>query len=222
MTIATDLTSSSFTPVIFNTMRILKKINPGDTYLEAYLGHYQRHKENFFDHYHLAWIFGIEKQPKRIMEIGTRTGISLCQILSSLMDYEGLKVVSFDLFNDGYCSPEIVKMYLKYLNLPYQKVEFVIGDSKLSVPDYKRNNPDQKFDWVLVDGGHDRETARIDLENSWELVDKGGVIVFDDISTAPGECGLIDVWDEFKNAHLAEFIYTENLNGKGTAWGIRQ
>ena len=213
---------SMINSAVFNTLRILKKVNQGDTYLENYLGHYHRHKEKFFDHYHLAWIWGSKNNPKRIFEVGTRTGLSLCQLLSSLMDRENLRVVTCDLFNDGYVSVNLVLMYLKYLNLPTDCIEFLIGDSKETIPKFKTNHVDEKFDWVLVDGGHDRETAKADLANVWELVDKNGILVFDDISTNPGECGLIDVWDEFKGCHPNEFTYFEDFNGKGTAWGIKK
>ncbi len=207
---------------IFNTLRILKGVNPGDAYLEAYLGHYAKRKEKFFDLYHLAWWFATEFKPKFIMEIGVRTGISICQMLSALYPINATeKVVLFDIFNDGYCSPEIVKINLKHLNIPIDKIEFFTGSSLDTVPQYKKTFPEQKFDWILVDGDHIRETARKDLENVVDLVEKNGLIVMDDLSEEPGECALLPVWNEFKEAHKDKFIWSENLNGKGIGFAQR-
>lgn len=205
--------------VIFSVMRVLKKVNPGDLYYENYLWHYQKNGEKFFDIYHLAWAIAIEKKPKRILEIGTRTGISLCQLLSAYVDYKGIeRIVSCDLFNDGYISPGLVKLNLKTLNIPQDvidKIEFLIGDSKTLIPQLK-----EKFDWVLVDGDHSELGARTDLENARTLVEQGGVLVFDDI--APDGMSLLPIWEEFKNNHLEEFEWFQNLDGKGCGWAIKK
>lgn len=208
------------THMVLSVMRTLKRVNPADTYYESYIGHAQRQGDAFFDHYHLAWLWGMAKAPTRILEIGTRTGISLCQLLSALSQRDGLDVVCFDLFNDGYISPKLVELNLKALNLNVP-VNFVKGDSAQTVPDYFSANPDKKFDWVLVDGNHDKTAARIDLENVCNHVAPGGILLFDDISTDPGECGLRDVWEQFKAEHSDLFRYGEDYNGKGLGWGLR-
>jgi len=209
--------------VIFSILRILKKVNPGDLYYEAYLGHLAKRQGTFFDIYHLAWSWAIEHRPKRILEIGTRTGLSLCQLLSAYIDYSPIeRIVSFDLFNDGYISPALVKLNLKALNIPQSiidKIEFNIGDSRSTVPLFVQNNPTQKFDWVLVDGSHEKLDARLDLENVVNLVDTGGVLVFDDIS--PDGMSLDDVWQQFKIDYKDKFEFSENYDGKGVGWGIR-
>lgn len=212
--------SKLFTPVVMHTMRVLKGYNPADTYLENYYWHFEQHRELFFDHYHLAWIMGCYKPPKRILEIGTRTGISICQLLSAYLYYNDVQAICFDLFDDGFISEKLVQRNLKALNIPQEIVTFVKGDSRETVPDYLQRNPEAQFDWVLVDGGHEREVAWADLENVWQAVEPGGLLIFDDIS--PTGCGLIDVWDRFKEAHPDEFDYCEDMNGKGTAWGVRQ
>lgn len=210
------------THMVLSVMRTLKRVNPADAYYEAYLGHAARQGDQFFDHYHLAWLWGMAKQPKEILEIGTRTGISLCQLMSAVSSPQDLNVVSFDLFNDGYISPKLVEMNLKALNLPTDKIQFVKGDSAQTVPDYFKQNPGKTLSWSLIDGNHERVAARIDLENVAPHVSAGGILVFDDLSTAPGECGLIDVWESFKSDHASEFEFGENINGKGVGWGIKK
>lgn len=208
------------TPVILNTMRVLKRVNPGDTYLEAYQDKYRRDPA-FFDQYHLAWIVGTLRRPRRVLEIGTRTGLSLCQLLSSLVSHDGLEVHSFDLFNDGFISPKLVELNLKVLNLPHQAVQYHVGDSAETVPEFLALHPHFQADYALVDGDHSKAAARRDLELVAPIIAPGGVIVFDDISTAPGECALLDVWEAFKLAHEGAFIFGEDLTGKGTAWAIK-
>lgn len=206
------------TAAIFNTMRILKKINQGDTYYENYLGHLSRNPR-FFDTYCLLWQIGTMMAPKRILEIGTRTGISLCQLLSSYIDLSAIEeIITIDPY-DLYTSPKIVEMNLKYLNLPTEKVKFIVGMSGVEVPKLEG----KKFDYILVDGDHTREVARKDLELCHDLLDKGGIVVFDDISPAPGECNLLPVWQEYTEAHKDDFILNHfNLTGKGVAWAVKK
>lgn len=210
--------------VIFSVLRTLKKVNPGDLYYEAYLGHLAKRQKSFFDIYHLSWAWAIEHSPKRIMEIGTRTGLSLCQLLSAYIDHSKIeRIVSFDLFNDGFISPSLVKLNLKTLNIPQSvidKIEFIIGDSKHTVSKFIQENPDQKFDWILVDGSHEKLDARLDLEAVRPLIAQGGVIVFDDIS--PDGMSLDDVWQQFKKDYENEFEWFENYDGKGVGWAIKK
>jgi predicted O-methyltransferase YrrM len=206
--------------VIFSVLRTLKKLNPGDTYYENYLWHLNKRQETFFDIYHFAWSWGIEHQPKKIFEIGTRTGISLAQLLSSYVDYSKIeKIVTCDLFNDGYLTPNLVKMYLDYLGIPQniiEKVEFLVGDSKITIPQFKKMNPNFFFDYILVDGSHDQKDARTDLENVSSLIEKSGVLIFDDIALDGMNLG--DVWQDFKNSHTQDFEWHEDYNGKGLGW----
>jgi predicted O-methyltransferase YrrM len=205
---------------IFNTLRILKKLSPTDTYLEAYLGHYAKRKETFMDTYHFMWFIGSVVKPRRILEIGSRTGISICQLLSAFVDHSIIEnIVLCDLFNDGLCTPELVFKNLQHLNIPTDKVKFLLGDSLTQIPAYMLRYPDSKFDYILVDGCHDKDYARQDLANAVNLLDVGGYILFDDI-TEDG-CSLQDVWDQFKELNKANFIFGENHDGKGIGYARR-
>jgi predicted O-methyltransferase YrrM len=100
------------------------------------------------------------------------------------------------------------------------KIHFLVGDSKVEVPKYMQNNPDTKFDYILVDGSHDKLDAKIDLEMVEPLVSDGGVIVFDDIGI--DGCDLKDVWENFKSAYPNTFDYAEDYNGKGVGYAIKK
>ena len=100
-----------------------------------------------------------------------------------------------------------VRRNLDYFNIPVDIIQFISGDSKKTVPEYFRNNPQKKFDYILVDGAHDKETAFIDLENIVEHVADKGIIVFDDISDRSYD--LLDVWIRFKGIHKDTFDFVE-------------
>jgi hypothetical protein len=212
-----------FTPAIFAILRALKPLNVGDNYYEAYRGHYEKDPDNFFDQYHVAMWYGFKLPPKRILEIGSRTGLSASMLLSGIYDLSLIeRVVLLDPWPDGYASAGIVRMNLKRLNLWTDKIELVKSFSQDWCP--KAIDKGDEFDYVLVDGDHEREAAARDLALAWPLVAKNGVLVFDDVS-ADG-CDLLPVWDDFieqlGSDPKAKFTEQRVLSGKGTAWIIKQ
>jgi len=209
------------TSIIFNNLRVLHKLTPQDTYIANYLWHLEKEKENFFDIYCLAFWWGSYFRPKRIMEIGSRTGLSLVQLLSAYPAHpKDMRVVLFDRWDDGLSCPELIKKHLDYLGIPMDSIEFYTGDSKETVPEFKKYNPNEKFDWVLVDGSHEYDWVKNDLQNVVDIIAKSGVIVADDLSGEAGP-GVAKAWDEFKEKYFDEFSWNEDHSGKGTAWAIK-
>lgn len=202
---------------VMNNVRILAPHNRSDTY---YANMFRlADQDYFFETYQvIAWA-GLHIRPKRIMEIGTRNGGSLVQLLSMYHRYDGMQVVCFDLWRE-IGSPRAVRCNLRRLNIPTEIVEFISGDSRKTVPAYKQEHPHMRFDYVLVDGGHDREVARADFQNVFDMIDSGGILIFDDIG--PESYQLIDVWREFQAAHPEQFDWYEKLWRKGVAWAIRR
>lgn len=113
-----------------------------------------------------------------------------------------------------------VKRNLKAFNIPSDKINFVSGDSKVSVPEFFRKYPDKKYDYILVDGGHDELTAITDLENVVNHVNPKGIILFDDIM--PESYNLINVWNKFKEKHKNDFDFFEIYHRKGTAFAVKK
>lgn len=203
------------TNYVFNTLRILKARNKGDTYYEEYLKHYAREGDDFYDHYHLAVETVCVRPPKRILEIGVRTGICICNMLSAYIDPSIVeRVTLIDVWDDGFASPNLVKMNMKTMSIPFDNVEFITGDSLIEVPKLEGT-----YDWILVDGCHDKRVAKEDLDNVVRLCETGGMIVFDDIS--PFGCDLVDVWNDFKAQYAGHFHFNENMNGKGVGWAVK-
>lgn len=205
----------------YAVMRALRPLVPADTYYENYLAMRKKYEPNFYDIYQLIWLIGSQLAPKRILEIGTRSGISLCQLLSSYIDLGTVEfIVTIDLF-EHWLKPEIVIANLNHLNLSCPApCHIVRGRSDEVLP--KLLEQKKLFDYILVDGCHEAAVAMKDLEMSHPLCAPGGIVLFDDISKNPGECGLVTVWNAFKTAHADEYHFFERLEGKGVAWAVQR
>ena len=226
--------------LIDNIIR-LQKNNRYDRYWEELLQ--LSTNPDFFEPCLLQYWIGKRYRPETILEIGTRTGGSLIALLSSYSSFENIQVVSFDLWRETSSTlwlgkipviRSLIKLYpfnrllslytlkknLRLFNIPFANIKFVSGDSRITVPSYFRQNPERKFDYILVDGAHDKETAYIDLENIAPHVASNGFILFDDIS--PDSYNLISIWNKFKEIHNHEFAFYESFHRKGLAWAIRK
>jgi len=203
-------------PFILNNSRILARYNRRDHY------HRELRKraagEYFFETAMVVSWIGLALRPRRIMEIGTRNGGSLIDLLSVYPDYQGVSVVCFDIWRE-IGGPGAVRRNLRLMNIPDCLARFVSGDSLKTVPAYKLSHPNAAFDYILVDGCHEAPAARVDLANVVDLLAPGGVIVFDDIG--PHGYRLLEVWRDFQAGHGAEFRWYENLWRRGVAWAIR-
>ena len=113
-----------------------------------------------------------------------------------------------------------VRNNLKAFGIKSDKIKFISGDSKITVPNYFKINPTKKFDYILVDGGHDDYTAECDLENVVNHVAPKGIILFDDIM--PESYNLIGVWKRFKEKHMNEFDFYQIEHRKGIAWAVKK
>ncbi|HEY0708741.1 MAG TPA: class I SAM-dependent methyltransferase, partial [Polyangia bacterium] len=65
-----------------------------------------------------------------------------------------------------------------------------------------------RFDYILVDGSHEKEIARSDLQIALELLSPNGWLVFDDTGPdddgGPG-CDLLSVWSGVMEGHPGAF-----------------
>ncbi|MDX2246223.1 MAG: class I SAM-dependent methyltransferase [Bacteroidia bacterium] len=143
---------------------------------------------------------------------GSADGRSNINISRKYMQY-------FD-FLIRYLSTGKVKRNLRYFNIPTNNIQFVSGDSRITVPEYFRQNPNKKFDYILVDGAHDEETALIDLRNVANYVATGGFLLFDDIG--PEGYKLGKVWEQFRFEQKDNFDFYEVYHRKGVAWAIKK
>ncbi len=158
-------------------------------------------------------------QPKSYLEIGVRRGRSVCTVARACPSVD---IVAFDIWAENYAGmenpgPEFVQAEL-LKNGHTGRIMFVNGDSHQTVPAFMRQNPNQYFDLITVDGDHSEGGAIDDLENVLPRLSLGGILVFDDISH-PTLPHLNEVWNRTKSLHpeLATFEFREKGFGVGVA-----
>jgi predicted O-methyltransferase YrrM len=207
----------SLSPIVMNNVRILAPHNKRDYYYREIVE--LADKPYFFETYHVIVWAGMRLRPKNILEIGTRNGGSLVQLLSMYHRFDGVRVVGFDVWQE-LGGPRAVRRNLRRMNIPSEIVTFISGDSRETLPAFKASRPQASFDYILVDGGHTEEIAYTDLENVASLAAPGCILIFDDIG--PESYRLIGVWRRFQTSHPDEYHWYEKQWRKGVAWGIRK
>ena len=166
-------------------------------------------------------------KPKFFLEVGVFHGVTarnVCELLYQIHKND-FKYIGLDLFGENQENElEIIpntqfknplkKIYLKYIKKqdPYSlesvndllkkfkdNVHLIKGNSNLVL---KKINM-SKIDYVFLDGGHDYETVKNDLNNCAEVINNNGTILCDDydLSYAPGVKKAID-----------EFVASNNFN----------
>ena len=97
----------------------------------------------------------------------------------------------------------------------------IIGDSTVTVPNYKTEN----FDVIFIDGGHDYDVANADFKNCIRFANPSTIVVMDDtIYTEdwvhPYTIGPTKVWvDAIHNNKVLDLGKKEYGTGKGMSWG---
>lgn len=161
-------------------------------------------------------------QPRNYLEIGVRRGRSACMVARACPDVD---IVACDMWVAGYANmdnpgPEFVRSELKRHGHT-GRLDFVEGNSHVTVPEYFRTRPQTTFDLITVDGDHSESGAEEDLMAVLPHLSVGGVVVFDDISH-PAHTYLRWVWKRAisRFPELASFEWGEA--GYGVAFAIRR
>lgn len=137
---------------------------------------------------------------KRVLEIGSYCGRSTICIAQTAD-----RVVSIDP-HDGRATPMEIETYDHFNKnlLAYgvrHKVDEIIG----TIDDYfELDNRERRFDLIFIDGAHDYESVKNDIEKSLELLAPGGLIAFHDYRDFPGQCD--GGWDPGVNFAVDEFV----------------
>ena len=108
---------------------------------------------------------------KNVLEIGFNAGHSA---LLFLLANPTSKVVCFDICEHPYT----IKCFEYLQSIFKDRIELIIGDSTITIPDYKQKHPNTIFDVFHLDGSHDVNVAKKDFENAYDITKD--VIIFDD------------------------------------------
>ena len=165
-----------------------------------------------------------KKNPKTFLEVGVFHGVTARNVCELLYDIHGkeFKYIGLDLFDENdenkdeiipntkFSNPlkNIYFKYIKKLN-PYslEAVKDLLKKFKNNVSLIKGNSnvilkkiDMSKIDYVFLDGGHDYQTVKNDLNCCREVIVNGGTVLCDDydLSYAPGVKKAID---EFSSEH---------------------
>jgi len=175
-------------------------------------GHFNEDQRDFFIH------FLLEKKPKYILEIGFATGRSC---VTSLLSTNPVKMISIDIdFN--YMDAKISN---EKINNSFENLKLVSGDSCKIIDKYFMESEFPfGVDFIFVDGGHAYNQALSDMNNTWDHLNLGGIMIVDDFeSSAPNGCSIPDV-------DRAVYFFSEqrglnfkrwNIKGKGFAIFVR-
>ena len=179
-----------------------------------------------------------KERPKIFLEIGVFHGVTarnICELLYQIHKND-FKYIGLDLFeeneenknevipNNTFNNP-LKRIYFKYIKKqnPYsleavndllkkfeKNVHLIQGNSNKVL-----NKMDMsKIDYVFLDGGHEYNTVKNDLDNCIEVIKKGGTVLCDDynLGSAPG---VKEAIDEFVNKNqLNVEILCENRFAK--------
>ena len=179
-----------------------------------------------------------KEQPKIFLEIGVFHGVTarnICELLYQTHKND-FKYIGLDLFaeteenknevipNNAFNNP-LKRIYFKYIKKqnPYsleavkdllkkfeKNIHLIQGNSNKVLKKIDMS----KIDYVFLDGGHEYNTVKSDLDNCIEVVKKGGTVLCDDynLGSAPGVKRAIDEFVEKNQLNIE--ILCENRFAK--------
>lgn len=161
----------------------------------------------------------LTKKPNiNIMEIGFNAGHSAELFLKNNKD---LTLTSFDLGEYNYVIPAKIYIDANYPN----RHRLILGDSRKTIPLYLQKNKDTKFDIIFIDGGHNYEIAKADIENCFHLAHNDTIVILDDTifikQLEQGwNIGPTRTWTEHLQQNKIIEINRKHYSvGRGMTWG---
>ena len=167
----------------------------------------------------------LKTKPKHFLEVGVFHGVTARNVCEALSVIHGndFRYIGLDLFEEGeenkneiipnttFSNP-LKTFYFKFIKRqnPYslEAVKDLLSKFQDNIHLIKGNSNKvlkkidmTKIDYVFLDGGHDYDTVKNDLDSCSEVIDNNGTILCDDynLSYAPGVKKAIDEYVENNN-----------------------
>ena len=153
-----------------------------------------------------------------LLEIGFNAGHSSDNFLRN---NKSLKMTSFDL--GAYAYGRFAKEYIDS-NYPNRHM-LILGDSTQKIPEFILNNKGSTFDVIFIDGGHDYQVVKADLDNCRKLSNKDTIVMVDDVVFTKGweesyTLGPTQIWNEYiRDNKIIELGRRDFMPGRGMVWG---
>ncbi len=93
------------------------------------------------------------------------------------------------------------------INKCIDNYELIEGDICKTVPDYLKNNPQLKISLLNLDTDIYEPCVTI-LENLWDKIVKGGILILDDYGVFAGETKAVDEFFKDKNITIHKFDFS--------------
>lgn len=175
-------------------------------------------KDNFWN-IHVALTYLNKRfSPDRVLEVGTRTGGSICPVISS-----GKPRIVFcvDLWSESYAGlPNSRNFTLNQIqsNLDNERsntsIHLIQGNSHDILPKFILKS--FKFDLINIDGDHTEEGAWQDLVDAESLLAERAILTFDDINHKDHQ-GLLDICYKFLYNYEDFKLIINTRDDNGTA-----
>ncbi len=206
---------------------LLLRLTPDD-YSRFMADYYAQGLQRFGD----AWVFADIVtvllaltewlKPRRYLEVGVRRGRSACAVASLA---PSCKLALFDMWVENYAGMEnpgadFVRAELAAVEHRGEAV-FVDGNSHETLKRYFRDNPDEVFDLVSIDGDHSEAGATEDIRDVLPHLAIGGAIVLDDIGH-PAHAELSRVWRQVIESEPRFSTWMFDGVGYGVGFALRK
>lgn len=122
-------------------------------------------------------------KPCKILEIGSFEGRSSNWFVENYCTHENSQLTCVDTFGGSWehSSSQIENLYERFLkntNKNSSKIRIIKESSEFALPKFLSDS--EKFDFIYIDGNHTFNAVMCDIIYSHKLINKEGIIVFDD------------------------------------------
>ena len=180
---------------------------------------------HFFEGYNqqstqqIADLINLTNKPNiNVLEIGFNAGYFTEVFLQNNKD---LNLTSFDLGEHDYTTSA-----KEYIDITYpNKHILILGDSRITIPIYYKNNKDTKFDIIFINGNHNYKSTKANIENCFHLAHKDTIIILNNTIFTPELAKSYTVestrnWVEhLEQKKMIELNKKDYYIGQGMSWG---